>query len=85
MGRGSMGKQMVGNRRPMIANAGPKPAMAPAAGPRGPMIANAGPKPAMAPAAGPRGPMIAKRMAKGGKVGRGDGCCMKGKTKGEMR
>ena len=24
-------------------------------------------------------------MAKGGKVGRGDGCCMKGKTKGAMR
>lgn len=24
-------------------------------------------------------------MAKGGKVGRGDGCCMKGKTKGTMR
>jgi hypothetical protein len=24
-------------------------------------------------------------MAKGGKVGRGDGCCMKGKTKGMMR
>lgn len=23
-------------------------------------------------------------MAKGGKVGRGDGCCMKGKTKGKM-
>lgn len=25
------------------------------------------------------------KMAKGGKVGRGDGCCMKGKTKGAMR
>jgi hypothetical protein len=25
-----------------------------------------------------------KKMAKGGKVGRGDGCCMKGKTKGRM-
>ena len=25
-----------------------------------------------------------KKMAKGGKV-RGDGCCMKGKTKGSMR
>jgi len=24
------------------------------------------------------------RMGKGGKVGRGDGCCMKGKTKGKM-
>ena len=24
------------------------------------------------------------RMAKGGKVTRGDGCCMKGKTKGKM-
>lgn len=24
------------------------------------------------------------RMAKGGKVGRGDGCCMKGRTKGKM-
>lgn len=24
------------------------------------------------------------KMAKGGKVGRGDGCCMKGKTKGKM-
>ena len=23
-------------------------------------------------------------MAKGGKVGRGDGCCIKGKTKGKM-
>lgn len=26
-----------------------------------------------------------KKMAKGGMVGRGDGCCMKGKTKGAMR
>lgn len=26
-----------------------------------------------------------KAYAKGGKVGRGDGCCMKGKTKGMMR
>jgi hypothetical protein len=26
-----------------------------------------------------------KGYAKGGKVGRGDGCCMKGKTKGKMR
>ena len=26
-----------------------------------------------------------KAMKKGGKVGRGDGCCMKGKTKGTMR
>jgi hypothetical protein len=26
-----------------------------------------------------------KAYAKGGKVGRGDGCCMKGKTKGVMR
>jgi hypothetical protein len=25
-----------------------------------------------------------RKMAKGGKVGRGDGCCMKGKTKGKM-
>jgi hypothetical protein len=28
---------------------------------------------------------MVKRYAKGGKVGRGDGCCMKGKTKGAMR
>ena len=27
----------------------------------------------------------AKKMAKGGMVSRGDGCCMKGKTKGMMR
>lgn len=26
----------------------------------------------------------AKKMAKGGKVSRGDGCCMKGRTKGKM-
>jgi hypothetical protein len=31
-----------------------------------------------------KGGMV-KGYAKGGKVGRGDGCCMKGKTKGKMR
>lgn len=91
MNRGAMGSQMVGNRRgPMIAKGTPtgKPAMPPAAGPRSPMIMNPGRapagKPAMPPATSPGGPIIAKRMAKGGKVSRGDGCCMKGKTKGTM-
>jgi len=53
IGRGSMTKEMFGNRQP-----GAKPAvMKPA-------------KPVM--------------MKSGGKMGRGDGCCMKGKTKGTM-
>ncbi len=31
-----------------------------------------------------KGGMV-KGYAKGGKVGRGDGCCMKGKTRGTMK
>jgi len=33
----------------------------------------------------PQGSASTDKMAKGGKVGRGDGCCMKGKTKGMMK
>lgn len=43
----------------------------------------------MAGMARPMMPAVAKapvmRMAKGGKVSRGDGCCMKGHTKGNQR
>ena len=33
---------------------------------------------------GPSGPSDVTGMKKGGKVGRGDGACMKGRTKGKM-
>lgn len=54
---------------------------------------NMGKQIALAPASRPATMMPARpmpmakpvmRMAKGGKVGRGDGCCMRGKTKGKM-
>lgn len=53
IGRGSMTKEMFGNRQPG-AMAAPKKAATPV------------------------------MMKSGGKVGRGDGCCTKGKTKGTM-
>lgn len=40
---------------------------------------------ASAPAPTMRKGGTVKKMAKGGKVTRGDGCCMKGHTKGKMR
>jgi hypothetical protein len=40
-------------------------------------------KPAMAPSK-PQLMDAPGKMKSGGKVGRGDGCCMKGKTKGAM-
>lgn len=68
MSRGNMGQQ--------IANAPATPKMT--GRDRAMQVANAKAS-FMRPAAAP----VAK-MAKGGKVSRGDGCCMKGGTKGKM-
>ena len=75
-GAGGPPPTMVNPKRPMPGQPMPMPGMRPMPMPGG-VRGMAGPKPAPMPGR----PQL---MAKGGKVTRADGCCMKGKTKGKM-